>query len=292
VSKVVIITGATSGIGKAAALSLALGDADLVLVGRNTRRGADVVERIRQRAPNVRARFIQADLSAQGDVRRLARLINQDFDHLDVLINNAGARFDTYGATEDGLERTFATNHLGHFLLTCLLFDRLDSAPSARVVTVSSQAHLMAEADGSWLYQEQEYDRRQAYAKSKLANILFAFELARRLEGTRIASNAVDPGVAATNFALNNGLVAWAKHTVSHWVKGALISPAAAADTIVYLATSSQPDAVSGSLFRERRVVEPSQQARNRSLASNLWAQSARLTGADIRVETASERAT
>ena len=141
-------------------------------------------------------------------------------------------------ATEDGLERTFATNHLGHFLLTSLLMDHLRAAPSARIITVSSSAHRAANDDGIWSYQGHEYDRRQAYAKSKLANILFAFELARRLQGTRIVSNAVDPGVVSTNFARNNGLLAWAKHTISHGLRGELVSAARAADTIVYLATS------------------------------------------------------
>ena len=278
-SKVVIITGATSGIGKAAAFRLALGDAGLVLVGRNTQRGAEVVKRIRQRTPNVRARFIQADLSAQRDVRRLATIINREFDHVDVLINNAGARFDTYGATEDGFERTFATNHLGHFLLTSLLLEHLRSAPSARIITVSSAAHCAADVDGIWSYQEHEYDRRQAYAKSKLANILFAFELARQLQGTRIVSNAVDPGVVSTNFARNNGLLAWAKHTISHGLRRELVSATRAASTIVYLAASAEVAGVTGALFRERRAIEASPTAHDRALAEALWIQSIALTG-------------
>ena len=237
-TKIFVITGATSGIGRAAALGLAQPDAALILVGRNSRRGSEVVERIKKTSPGARAQFIEADLSAQNDVRQLATAIRQKFNHVDVLINNAGARFDTYGATEEGFERTFATNHLGHFLLTSLLLEHLRAAPSARIITVSSAAHRAAKVDGIWSYQEHGYDRRQAYAKSKLANILFAFELARRLQGTRIVSNAVDPGVVSTNFARNNGLLAWAKHTVSHGLRGELVSAARAASTIVYLATS------------------------------------------------------
>ena len=266
-----VITGATSGIGRAAALGLAQPDAALILVGRNSRRGSEVVERIKKTSPGSHAQFIEADLSVQNDVRQLATAIRQKFKHVDVLINNAGARFDTHGATGEGFERTFATNHLGHFLLTSLLLDPLREAPSARIITVSSGAHRAAKVDGIWSYQEHEYDRRQAYAKSKLANILFAFELARRVQGTRIVSNAVDPGVVSTNFARNNGLLAWAKHTVSHGLRGELVSTARAASTIVYLATSVEVAGVTGALFRERQVIEPSPAAHDRLLAEVLW---------------------
>ena len=281
-TKVFVITGATSGIGRAAALGLAQSDATLVLVGRNSRRGSEVVERIEKATPNARAHFIEADLSAQRNVRQLAMTIRQRFDHVDALINNAGARFDRFEATEDGLERTFATNHLGHFLLTCLLMDHLRAAPSARIVTVSSSAHRTAATDGIWSYQGHEYDRRQAYAKSKLANILFAFELARRLQGTRVVSNAVDPGVVSTNFARNNGLLAWARHRISHGLRGELVSAASAADTIIYLTTTAEVIGITGALFRERQVIEASSASRNRRLAENLWTQSAALVGIDV----------
>lgn len=278
-SKVFVITGATSGIGRAAALSIAKEDANLVLVGRNKKRGARIVRSLIERVPNVRPRFIDADLSRQREVRRLATLIEEEFDHVDVLINNAGARFDRYGRTEDGIERTFATNHLGHFLLTCLLIRHLALAPSARVITVTSQAHFAATADGCWSYRENNYDRRQAYAKSKLANVLFAFELAQRLEETNIASCAVDPGVAATRFALNNGPIAWARHVISHWVKGTLTSSRVAAESIVHLATFERPGTLEGNLFRKGQVIKASEAAHSSVLAEDLWNQSARLVG-------------
>ena len=284
-TKIFVITGATSGIGRAAALGLAQSDAALILVGRNSRRGSEVVERIKKKSPGARAQFLEADLSVQNDVRQLAMAIRQKFNHVDVLINNAGARFDTYGATGEGFERTFATNHLGHFLLTSLSLEHLRAAPSARIITVSSAAHRTAKLDGIWSYQEHGYDRRQAYAKSKLANILFAFELARRLQGTRIVSNAVDPGVVSTNFARNNGLLAWAKHTISHGLRGELVSAARAASTIVYLAASAEVAGVTGALFRERRVIEPSPAAHDRALAEALWTQSIALTGLDAQTE-------
>jgi NAD(P)-dependent dehydrogenase (short-subunit alcohol dehydrogenase family) len=191
-------------------------------------------------------------------------------------------RFDRYGATEDGIERTFATNHLGHFLLTCLLIRQLALAPSARVITITSQAHFAATADGCWSCRENNYERRQAYAKSKLANVLFAFELARRLEETNIASCAVDPGVAATRFALNNGPIAWAKHAISHWIEGTLVSPEVAANSIVRLATLAEPRDLAGKLFRNGQVIEASEAARSRTLAQDLWNESARLVGANL----------
>jgi NAD(P)-dependent dehydrogenase (short-subunit alcohol dehydrogenase family) len=279
VKRVFVITGGTSGIGRACALALAKGDVGLVLVGRSFKRGSQIRRLIRKLAPRVHVRFIYADLSEQKDVHRLARTICYDFGHVDVLINNAGARFDTYDETADGSERTFATNHLGHFLLTNLLLEHLKRAPSARIITVTSQAHRAAKEDGDWRYAKDEYDRRQAYSKAKLANILFAFELARRLRGTNVVSNAVDPGVAATRFALNNGLVAWAKHLISHAITGGLVSARRAADGIVYLATSPEIAGLSGCLFRNRSIVEGASAARMSSLSTSLWRESADLTG-------------
>jgi NAD(P)-dependent dehydrogenase (short-subunit alcohol dehydrogenase family) len=276
-----VITGGTSGIGRAAALALARDTAHLVLVGRSARRGAQITRLVRQAAPTVDVRFFQADLSQRREVHRLARTICRDFEHVDVLINNAGARFDIYDETEDGVERTFATNHLGHFLLTNLLLEHLKHAPAARVITVTSSAHAAANEDGRWQYANHDYDRRQAYAKSKLANVLFALELSTRLTGTRVTSNAVDPGVAATRFALNNGLTAWMKHVISHATVGSLRSAESAADTVVYAATSDELAGLSGFLFRQRRIVEGSPPDWARSLSTNLWNESAKLTGLD-----------
>jgi NAD(P)-dependent dehydrogenase (short-subunit alcohol dehydrogenase family) len=281
-SKVFVITGATSGIGRATALSIAEENANLVLVGRNKKRGAKIVRCLLRRVPNFRPQFIETDLSRQGEVRRLARRIREEFDHVDTLINNAGARFDRYGVTEDDIERTFATNHLGHFLLTCLLLPSMALARSARVITVTSRAHFAAQADGCWLYRQDNYDRRQAYAKSKLANLLFAFELARRLERTNIVSTAVDPGVVTTRFALNNGPIAWARHIISHWVKGTLTSSKVAAESIVHLATFEKPGALAGNLFRNGQVIKASEAARSPALAEDLWNQSARMVGESL----------
>ena len=172
-TKVFVITGATSGIGRAAALALARPDAALVLVGRNSRRGSEVVARIHRRMPNARARVYRGGPFCAGRCPAIGGDHSREFDHVDALINNAGARFDTYGATKDGFERTFATNHLGHFLLTCQLLDHLRAAPSARIITVSSSAHRAAKPDGIWSYKAHEYDRRPGLRQIQIGQYSF-----------------------------------------------------------------------------------------------------------------------
>ncbi|KPJ78711.1 MAG: hypothetical protein AMJ58_13125, partial [Gammaproteobacteria bacterium SG8_30] len=197
---VCVITGATSGIGRAAALELAGRGAHVVMLGRRNTVGDALARRARERGGGDRSTFIRTDLSDFGQVRSAAREITSAreitlrFDRLDVLINNAGARNDRYLASVDGLEQTFAANHLGHFLLTCLLLERLLSAPAARILTMSSGAHSGAVAGDDWEQRPATYDRRQAYARSKLANVMFAYALAARLRGSAATSNALEPG--------------------------------------------------------------------------------------------------
>jgi len=273
-----VVTGATSGIGWVAAHALAAAGANLVLVGRNHRAGRALVRRLHPQSAG-KVEFVATDLSRPGDVRALAARVDMAYPHVDVLINNAGARFDSYFETDDGVELTFATNHLGHFLLTDLLLDRLLRAPAARVITVTSVAHRAATADGDWSLPRAAYDRKVAYAKSKLANVLFAFELAERLRGTSVTSNAVDPGIVATNFARNNGTVAWLRHLVGSALGGELISPRKGAETLVYLAGSDRVAGVTGKLFRRNREVDPAPAARDRAAARRLWDLSANLIG-------------
>jgi NAD(P)-dependent dehydrogenase (short-subunit alcohol dehydrogenase family) len=275
--KTCVITGATSGLGRATARKLASQGANVVLTGRSAA-GEAVAAGIRHEfgAP---AEFIRADISSLADVRALAARISTAYPKLDVLVNNAGARIDRYGASADGIELTFATNHLGHFLLTGLLLENLKRSGAGRVVTVASIAHHgVAPGPVEWLPSPDRYDRRQAYARSKLANILFAFELARRLRDTPVMSNAVDPGIIATRFARNNGLVAWAKHVVSHLAKGEIVSAEAASGAVVYPAVAPEAAKLTGKLFRGRQMVEPSAHAQNRDLAQELWALSVRLS--------------
>jgi NAD(P)-dependent dehydrogenase (short-subunit alcohol dehydrogenase family) len=277
--KTCVITGATSGLGRATALALAAQGADLILIGRNQRLGEQVATLCRDRHPESRGRFLRADLSSLPDVRAAARTIAAEGVCIDVLVNNAGARYDTYADGPGGLERTFAGNHLGHFLLTHLLLPQLSLARPGRVVTVGSVAHLAADLSEGWVLSRERYDRRIAYANSKLANIVFARELASRNDPSRVTSNAADPGIVVSRFARNNGLTSWMTHIVAHALRLELTSSSRAADTIVYLASAETVRDVSGLYFRNRLETTPSPLAVDPDVGRQLWNLSVTLTG-------------
>ena len=277
--KTCVITGATSGIGRAAAVQLGKLGADLILIGRDDRRGAELIRRLQRDPPCGAAHFIKTDLSVQREVRELADAIRSRYARIDVLINNAGARFDTFRPTSDGIESTFATNHLSHFLLTMLLLDTLQSAEAARVITVASGAHSGARGDFERCFLAEIYDRKVAYGSSKLANLMFSYELARRLKGTNITSNTVDPGGVATNLGRNNGIVSWLRHLGYHALKGELLFPGKGAETIVYLASSPAVEGVSGKYFFRKREIESSRISKDEAAAKRLWESSLRMTG-------------
>jgi NAD(P)-dependent dehydrogenase (short-subunit alcohol dehydrogenase family) len=251
----------------------------LVLIGRNSRSGTAVAERICSIHPDCHAEFVQADLSRMADVRRLGESLRKRLQQVDILINNAGARFDEYQETEDGLERTFATNHLSHFLLTAHLLERLLAASSARIITVASSAHEGIRLNGDWNLKRDNYNRKVAYGRSKLANLMFAYELARRLRETRVSSNAVDPGGVATNLGRNNGLMAWVKHLAYYALKRELLGPRKGSDTMVWLALSNDAAKESGRYFRCRRPVESSAASHDIAAARALWRLSLQWTG-------------
>lgn len=283
--KRVVITGATSGIGRATALALGSLGAHLILVSRNKTAGASLVKRLTGQASAVPCEFVAADLSSLTQVRLAAAKISTRWPAVDVLINNAGARFDRYDRTPEGNERTFATNHLGHFLLTSLLLTRLTAAAEARVITVTSSAAAQAKEEGPWQFDAASYDRHQAYAKSKLANLLFTSELSRRLGRSSVQCFAVDPGIVATHFARNNGLLAWLKHLVAHGRKFELRSAAAGADTIIHLSTAPRlPKDASGKCFRDRQPIVVCPAANDLAHASGLWSVSAALCNTDAAV--------
>jgi NAD(P)-dependent dehydrogenase (short-subunit alcohol dehydrogenase family) len=273
--KVCVVTGATSGIGLVSAQALARQGATLIVVARNAERGAATVSRIRQETGNSAVELMVADLSVQVQVRQLAGEIQQRCARLDVLVNNAGALFARRQLSQDGLEMTFALNHLAYFLLTNLLLDHLKAADSARVVNVSSDAHRHAELDFSDLQGQHRYTGWRAYARSKLANILFTYELARRLEGTDIATNALHPGFVATNFGRNNRSITAALFRI---LQLAAISPEEGAQTIIYLASSPAVRGVKGQYFVKQQAVRSSQVSYDRAAAERLWQVSAELT--------------
>ena len=254
--KFCVVTGATSGIGLVTAQVLARQGATLVIVARNAERGAATVNRIRQETGNSAVELMVADLSVQAQVQQLASEIQHRVACLDVLVNNAGAFFARRQLSQDGIEMTFALNHLAYFLLTNLLFDSLKAADSPRIVNVSSEAHRRAHLDFSDLQGEHRYSGWRAYAGSKLANILFTYELSRRLVGTGIVANALHPGFVATNFGRNNRSITAALFRI---LQLAAISPEEGAETIIYLASSPAVKGVTGEYFIKQQVVRSSQ---------------------------------
>jgi retinol dehydrogenase-12 len=274
--KICLVTGATSGIGLVTAEALARKGATVIVVGRNPLRGAAMVHRIQQKTHNPAVELMLADLSNQAQVRQLASEAQRRFDHLDVLVNNAGAFFGQRQVSTEGIEMTFALNHLAYFLLTDLLLDRLKASASARIVNVSSEAHRGSRLDFSNLQGQHRYRGWRAYAQSKLANILFTYELARRLEGTGVVTNALHPGFVATNFGRNNrGLTAM----LWRMLQLAAISPQRGAETIIYLASAPEVMGISGKYFVKKKAVGSSEASYNRAAAERLWQVSTELTG-------------
>lgn len=274
--KVCVITGATSGIGLAAAEALARLGGRIVLIGRNPERGARAIERLRRRVPNAQTSIHYADLERMGEVRRLGAELRSAYQRVDVLINNAGAQFERRRLTEEGLERTFALNHMAYFLLTYELRERLAAAAPARVINVASEAHEGARLDFSDLNIEHGYSGWVAYSRSKLANILFTRELAGRLRSTGVTANALHPGFAATRFGYNNPGLFRIKLFL---VKRLAISPEEGAKTVVHLATAPELAFATGGYYVRSKMADPSEAAQDGSAARRLWHLSSKFAG-------------
>lgn len=245
--KMICITGATDGIGKVAAMELAKQGYTLALVGRNSEKGQRVLSEISQDSGNENIRFHRCDLSSMADVRKLAEEIKTEYDQLDVLLNNAGAYFSEFEKTDEGFERTFALNHLSYFLLTDLLLEMLENTKSSRIVNVASDAHQGSKLSFDDLQGFDGYKGWPAYCKSKLANIMFTYELDRRIEGRGITVNCLHPGFVDTNFGNNNS--GSAKIGLNVAKKVAAISSAKGGLTSIYLASSEEVEGVSGKYF-------------------------------------------
>ena len=272
--KTIVITGATSGIGQVAAERLAGMGARLVLVARDKVRGQAMLARLREHAPGISHSIHYADLSRLVEMKRVAAEIAAGETRIDVLINNAGALFGSRQVTEDGLERTFAVNHMAYVVLTHGLRDRLIASAPARVVNTSSNAHTRARLDFDDLQSAQRYRGFKVYGRSKLCNILYTRELARRLAGTGVTANSLHPGFVATRFGdESGGLFSY----VVRMAKTFAISPEKGADTIVYLASSPEVARVSGAYFYKCRPATPSKEAQDDAAARRLWLESARL---------------
>ena len=269
-NRICLITGATSGLGKATAAALAKLGYNLILVARSEDKGLKLANGLTKKY-GINTSYYYCDISSISSIKNLSKEIKESYDRIDVLINNAGVRFDEYKKSADGIELTFATNHLGHFLLTYLLLDLLKNSNSARIINVSSSAHSIKEMQINELINPKEYNRSLVYGRSKLANVLFSFELFRRLVNTNITVNTLDPGGVATNFARNNGLIPWIKHIGFYFSKHSLRTPKQGAETIIYLASSPEVEKVSGKFFIEKKQKQASPLAYNAYLAKQLW---------------------
>jgi NAD(P)-dependent dehydrogenase (short-subunit alcohol dehydrogenase family) len=271
-----VVTGATSGLGRATALGLAALGADVLLIGRDRERGERALAEAQAAGGGRRSALLLYDLSFQSQVRELADELHARFDRLDVLVNNAGVDVGRREVTGDGLELTFAVNHLAPFLLTGLMMDRLKAAGAARVITLSSGAHYQGKIDFDDLQGERRFNGQRAYNQSKLANVLFSVELARRLDAQEVTANCVDPGwVKGTNLG-RTASVGLQLMALAMWP--AMVTPEKGADTIIWAATAPDLSGQSGKYFKKRRARDPSRRGRDPVLARRLWEESERLT--------------
>jgi len=275
--RVCLITGATTGIGLATAEGLARAGAHVILGARTRERGEAARERVAAATGSDRLEVVVADLSVQAEVRRLAGEVAAAHPRLDVLINNAGMVYSEREVTADGIERTWALNHLAPFLLTNLLTDLLVASAPARVVTVSSNAHTRASMDlDDPQFERRAYRSFTAYGQSKLANILFTIELARRLEGRGVTANCLHPGFVRSEFGMRTH--GWLRLGIGI-ARAFAITTEQGARTSIYLATSPDVADVTGRYFVDCKPAAPRPQALDREMASRLWDASERMTG-------------
>lgn len=276
--KVALVTGGTSGIGKATATALAAMGAEVVVIGRNPERGEKAVEEIR-RDSDGKVSLMLADLAVQAEVRRLAEEFQERYDTLDVLVNNAGLIQSKRTETPDGIETTLAINHLAPFLLTNLLLDLLKKSAPSRVVTVSSGAEGMGKIDFDDLQSEKRYRGFKVYGTTKLMNIMFTFELAERLRGTGVAATCMHPGAVNTSF----GAGGRSPFTlIFRAFKPFMRTPEQGADTLIYLASSPDAEGMTGKYLSDRKVQTASREAYDEDLRKRLWEASEQLTGLEV----------
>jgi len=273
--KTVLITGATSGIGLQTSVRLAQLGASLVMVGRDPAKTAAKVDEVRKRSRAASVESLLCDFSSQERIRALAEEFRAGHERLHILVNNAGAVFANRTLTGDGIEATFALNHLGYFLLTQLLLDLLVKSAPARVINVASAAHYRGTMDFDDLGFERGYKIMRAYSRSKLANVLFTRELATRLEGTGVTVNSLHPGTVATN--IWNGAPRWMRPIINILARFFMLTPAQGADAVVHLAVSPEVEGKTGLYFENNHPKMPSALASDSSVAKQLWERSSKL---------------
>ncbi|MBK0403112.1 SDR family oxidoreductase [Adhaeribacter sp. BT258] len=275
-NKIAVVTGASSGIGKITARELARLGAQVLMICRNPEKGESARQEIMAKTGNQNVMLFQADLSLMREVRRVAKEINDKFPRLDILINNAGMMPGKRTVTSEGFELSWATNYLSVFLLTNLLLDKLMAAESARIINVSSEVHRLGQINLQDMHKPGKYSSITAYADSKLATIMFTYELARRLELTGITANCLHPGVVATN-------VTGQAHTAMKYLfmlgRPFMRSAEKGAETTLFLATSPTLTGVSGLYYKNKKAVRSSGQSYNPAIARRLWTQTEKQTG-------------
>jgi len=276
--KTVVVTGGTSGIGEVAALRLAEKGARIVLIARDPARTAATLAKLKNANPSAMHAAHYGDLSALAEMKRVASEVAAAEPRIDVLVNNAGAVFLSRQTSVDGLEMTFATNHMAYFVVTNILLDRLKATPGARIVSTASDAHKSGKLDFDDLQSEKNYGSFRVYGTSKLCNILLTRELARRLDGADVTANCLHPGFVGTRFGQNN-----ASNVFTRLLRNAVmslgISPEEGAKTIIHLASSPDVATISGEYFYKCKVAEPTAAAQDDGAAKRLWDVSAKIAG-------------
>jgi retinol dehydrogenase-12 len=267
-NKTILITGASTGIGLYSAMGLAKSGAEVVMVGRDEGRTARAVELVKIQSGNPAISYLLADLSSLKDVRKLAQEVKSKYNKLDVLLNNAGAIHFWRQLSVDGYEMTLTLNHLNYFLLTDLLLELLKAGPAGRIVNVSSRAHYRGHVKFDDLQSQHGYNPMRAYSMSKLMNVLFTYELARRLQGTNVTANCLHPGFVASNFAVNNG---WWVRLGMAFMSGR-ISVEEGSKCSIYLASSPEVQGISGKYFNyDTKEMRSSEESYDQTAAKRLW---------------------
>ena len=270
--KVCLVTGATNGIGKETALALAKMGATTIIVARDPAKGAAVLEEIMRQSGNDGVELMHADLASLDSVRKLAADFQAKHQQLHVLVNNAGVYNIKRSETQDGFEATFGVNHLSHFLLTNLLLDVIKASAPARIINVSSASHKGAKINFDDLQSEKSYRGLSVYGQSKLANVLFTYELARRLEGTNVTANALHPGVVLTGFGANNaGIFRLLFRVFQTVARPFMLSPERGAETSIHLASSPEVEGVTAKYFVKKEPVPSNDISNETDVAQGLW---------------------
>jgi len=272
--KIVLITGATSGVGKETARELLKQGAQVVMLVRNTRKAEQVRDQFLKDNASAKVSIIECDLASLQSVRNAAGQIKKDFSKIDILINNAGAIYSRRLESKDGYELSFAMNHLGHYLLTTEILDIITATKDSRIINVSSEAHRMGKLDFDDLMADKKYRAFKVYGDAKLANIYFTYELARRLEGTGTTVNALHPGVVRTHFG-NDFTGLWRLGFLMY--KPFSLSPVKGAITSIYLASSDDVKTITGKYFKKKKAIRSSGISYDKDIAERLWSVSEKL---------------